>query len=240
MKTLSKTSFFTVVTFILLSFSSFSQTSCIEANDFNTESPGTLSPYSGFPGYFNDYGSPEYVEENCPVGENGIGIRIQASIDGSLGDGVGYTMTGGINPMPTFLTGKTYHIAGKKLLSNSTIGDYENIVMTIRLSNTINNGLACVAGNCAIVTEKSLMLTAGICESWDEFQFVSPGDFNHLIFNITAESLSGADDLFVVIDDWCIEEVAEACVVEIDWEQIDECGNYVFNAIGDPNTTGYE
>lgn len=228
------------VIFMLLSFVGVSQ-NCTEVANFDSSVPGVLAPYGGSPGYFNDYGAPEYVEENCPVGEPGGGLRIKASIDGSLGDGVGYTMTGGINPMPTVLAGNTYHIAGKKLLSNFTMGVYENIVMTIRLSNLTNNGLTCPAGDCAIITEKSLMLTAGMCESWDPpYQFVSPGDFNHMIISVSAISLGGEDDLYIVIDDWCIEEVnPEMCEIGIEMEQIGDCGEYNFFATGDPNASGF-
>jgi len=222
--------------FMILSFQLSAQ-SCENVANFDDQPLGVLAPYGGFPSYFNDYGSPEYVVEGCPVGTGSQGVRLQASIDGSVGGGLGYTETGGINPMPTFTTGTTYHIAGKKLYSEISAGAYNDIVMKIRLSNFIDNGLNCNSPDCVILIEKTLMLTEGVCESWDPpYEFVSPGDFSFMIISIEAFSESGDNDLFIVIDDWCVEEVpVVTCVPEFEFFQ-EDCGKIQFTNLSTGST----
>ena len=205
---------------------------CTNVETFENENLGVLTPYNEeLPGYFNDYGAPEYVAEGCPVGEPSQGVRIKASIDSSLGDGLGYTQTGIMNTEPTFIEGRTYQISGKKLYSAFSMGSYSGIMMRIRLSNSTNNELECNAPNCDDIMDKALMIFPGICESWDppNNQFVSPGNFNYMIISIEALSESGDDDLYIVIDDWCIEEVPEAaCAPEFTFVE-EDCGKVQFN-----------
>ena len=219
------------VLFLLFSLctSNLSAQTCENVATFDDEELGVLAPYNGSPGYYNDYGSPQYVEEGCPVGTGSQGVRLRASVDGNLGDGLGYTETGGINPNPTFTNGTKYHIAGKKLYSDFSAGTYSNIIMKIRLSNETNNGFDCNAPNCVTIVEKALMLSPGMCESWDPpFEFVSPGDFDYMIISIEALSDAGVNELFIVIDDWCVEEVPEiACIADLQFMQ-EDCGKVQF------------
>ncbi|MDF1698059.1 MAG: gliding motility-associated C-terminal domain-containing protein [Saprospiraceae bacterium] len=213
--------------------------SCVNVNTFESEPLGVLDPYSGFPGYFADYGSPSIVEEGCPVGSAGKGVRIRASVNGSEGDGLGYTLTGGIVPMPTFTTGTTYQIAGKKLYSELSAGTYTDVLMKVRLSNVNNNGLNC-GPDCALVAEKILMLSPGMCESWDPpYEFVSPGDFDFMIISIEAFNDAGVDELFIVLDDWCVEPVGDPfCVADLEFFQ-EECGKVQFTSLA-PNAISYQ
>ncbi len=168
-----------------------------------------------FGGYYAIAGNPTFVEENCTPGGS-VGLSIKAGIDGAVGDVVGYTTQIGINPSPTFLNGVTYNISGKKLYTENSTGTYSDLTMTI----TLVNG----AGGIQVVN-KSLMLIQGQCDSWDPPQaFVSPGDFDLAEIAITASNGTGEDDLFIVIDDWCIEEVVNECFAEFGYQQIDECG----------------
>lgn len=225
-----------MLSFLFLGFSSFGQ-NCENVNTFEDETPGILLPYSGAPGYFGDYGSPQILDEGCPVGALSLGVRMKASVDGNIGDGVGYTETGGIDPQPTFLSGQTYHVSGKKLYSNISMGSYTDIIMSIRLSNLTNNGLDCNAPDCEVIIEKSLMLTPGVCESWDPpFEFVSPEDFDYMIISVAANSVNGEDDLYIVIDDWCVEPIGDmACEPELQLIQ-EDCGKVQFTNLSESGT----
>ena len=229
----------TILTCFLLALSiqTFGQ-SCENVATFENESLGALPDYNNAPGYYRDFGSPQYVDEGCPVGEPSKGIRIKVSTNGDFEDGVGYTETGGINPQPTFLDGVTYHIAGKKLYSDFSIGTYTDIVMTIQLSNLMNNAFGCDAPDCVTIVDKVLMLNAGSCESWDPpFEFVSEGNYDYMIISIEATSETGENELYIIIDDWCVEPVPEiACIPEFEFFQ-EDCGKVQFTNISTGGTS---
>jgi len=206
---------------------------CMSINDFESESIGPLPSSVQFGGYFAAQGSPIYTgEENCTPGGSQA-IQIKASVDGSDGDVVGQTMSFGIVPPPTYFGGRDYLIQGSKLLSNFSTGDYEELNMTIALSNGNSGGV--------VVVSKALDLQAGVCAPWPPSTFTSPDDFDNLLISFSATSPSGGDELFFVIDDWCIEEVIEdECIAEIEVEQVDNCGEYKFHAIGSPNASNFD
>jgi gliding motility-associated-like protein len=191
---------------------------CTSVADWESEMVDEpLQMSAQFGGYYAVSGTPFFVEENCTP-EGMFGLRLKAGIDGAVGDVVGYTESFGFNPPPTFFDGVTYNISGKKLYSNLFIGTYTNLVMTI----TLVNGMGSVE-----VVNKSLMLVQGDC--WDPPQaFVSPGDFELAEITITADNGAGEDELFIIIDDWCIEEVPSSCFGEFEIQQLDNCGKYQF------------
>jgi len=216
-----KTSKLLVITlFCLFTFSTINSQTCESAADWESEMVGEpLQPSAQFGGYYAINGSPQFVEENCTPG-GFVGLSIKAGIDGAVGGVVGYTTQVGINPPPTFLNGVTYNVSGKKLYTEASTGTYTNLTMTI----TLVNGMGATQ-----VINKSLMLIQGQCDSWDPPQpFVSPGDFDFAEIAITASNGAGEDDLFIVIDDWCIEEASNECFAEFGFEELDECGGVQF------------
>jgi len=205
---------------------------CMAINDFESESIGPLPTAVQFGGYYAAQGTPTYTgEENCTPGGSQA-IQLKASVDGSDGDVVGHTMSFGIVPPPTYFGGRDYLIQGKKLMSVFSMGDYSDINMTIALSNGNTNE--------AVVVSKALDLQPGVCVPWEPTTFTSPDDFDNLLISFSASSPNGADELFFVIDDWCIEEIEEECIAEIEVEQVNNCGEYKFYAIGSPNATAFD
>ncbi|MEE9439928.1 MAG: hypothetical protein V3V14_13055 [Saprospiraceae bacterium] len=226
MKALISKLTFIVICFFVFIYSSQAQ-DCTAIQDFESytiDSP--LQPSAQFGGYYTVSGSPVFWEENCTPGGS-VGLLMKANVDGSGGDVVGYTESFGINPQPTFLSGQTYAITGKKLMSTSTIGEFSSMSMTVSYS-----------GGPTIIS-KDLMLSPGECVPWTYYEFVSPGDYDGLEIAFAGSSPTGDNNLFIVIDDWCVQQVVSTCVGNFDYEDLG-CGQYQLINLSPDNVTSWK
>jgi len=183
------------------------------------------------PGYFAAYGNPILWDQNCPTGTTGLGVRLKASVDGSDGDALGYTTTGGFTGGEPFFAGTTYKFSGSKVLvAGDLVNTYFDAQMHIRLTNDLSIGNTCPAGDCELVASKDISgLTQAACDDWGDMLFTPMADYDHFIISVTAQSANGEDELFIMVDNWCVEEVLSICEASFTWEE-ENCGEICFSS----------
>ncbi len=216
---------FTLILVVSLSSIGTSQI-CESVETFDEFVSGSVLPGPMAPGYFTAYGNIKIVEQNCPVGEPGLSARIKASVNGSQGDALGYTTTGGFTGGEPFHAGQEYVFSGMKMLRFDNLDNYQNPILKIRLTNSLNIGNGCPSGDCELVISKSIAeLQVNQCNQWGSMPFNPGADYDYFIISVEADNDTGEDELFIAVDNWCVAAAPlEGCEASFVAEEGD-CGN---------------
>jgi|GEM_PF-3632242 len=205
----------------------FSQ-DCINLETFEDDPLNELTQApQPFPGIFAAYGEPLIVEENCtPAGFQGVRLRLGDEQTGDIGDAIVYNQ-GGANPDLDFKAGVQYEysfVKRRSTFNQSDFSDFENPTLTVALTND----LECGGSNCEIITPgaqpKSIAeIGDGNCHSWDAMTFTPSQDYKYMIIFGNSSIQNPNAQLYVVLDDICIKESINECIVDFELE-IAECG----------------
>lgn len=211
---------------------------CQAIQNFDGSPVGPLPQAPGnAPGLYGAFGEPIIVEENCtPGGSRSLRLRA-GDVNGGPPDGVVYTMTGGFGGGEPFLPTKQYQMSFSKAVSAASIGtngmDYLNTTMTIALTNTLST----CSGTCEVLMSKDISDLTTSCESWDVGTFSPMQDWDYIMIYIETVDASGNNNLFITIDDLCIEEV-QSCTASFVLEN-SGCGD-IFITDNNQGATGLQ